>query len=126
MIDVSEPEVVQQMRRELRLQHKVLRTERSYIGWIFRYIRHCQADNLKQFGEPQIKEFLTDLAVDGSVTAGAQEQARSALLFLYQQVFGREITFLNVTRPNKAERLPVVLSRPEIGGLVPEFTACDI
>ena len=73
------------------------------------------------FGEGEIKTFLTDLAVDGNVTAGTQKQAKCALLFLFQRVLGRELAFLDVTRATKPERLPVVLSRPEIGLLVPLF-----
>ena len=120
-IDPAEPEILQQMRRELRRRRKALETERAYVGWAGRFIRHCGSDNLQQFGEPQIRSFLTDLAVEGNVAASTQDQAKSALLFLYQSVLGRELAFLDVTRANKPQRLPVVLSRPEIERLFPEF-----
>lgn len=120
-INPEEPEVVQLYRRELRLRHKALRTEQAYVGWIVRFIRHCGSDELQKFGEPQIKSFLTELAVEGRVAVSTQDQAKSALLFLYQQVFGRELEFLDVTRANKPERLPVVLSREEVSRLLPEF-----
>jgi len=68
-----------------------------------------------------IKAFLTDLAVERDVTAGTQNQAKCALLFLYQSVLGRKLGFLDVGRATKPSRLPVVLSRPEIGLLLPEF-----
>jgi len=120
-IDPAEPAIVQQMRRELRVRHKALDTERAYVGWVERFIRHCGSADLASFGEGEIKAFLTELAVEGNVTAGTQNQAKCALLFLFQRVLGRELAFLDVTRATKPERLPVVLSRPEIGLLVPLF-----
>ena len=75
-----------------------------------------------EFGEGEIKSFLTDLAVEGNVAASTQDQAKSALLFLYQQVLNRELAFLNVSRSTKPQRLPVVLSRAEITKLLPEFS----
>jgi len=121
IIDPSEPALVQQMRRELRLRHKALETERAYIGWIMRFIRHCGSEDLQAFGEAEIKSFLTELAVEGNVAVSTQDQAKSALLFLYQQVLNRELVFLDVTRSNKPKRLPVVLSRAEIAQVLPEF-----
>lgn len=113
---------MQLYRRELRLRHKALRTEQAYVGWIVRFIRHCGSDELQKLGEPQIKSFLTELAVEGRVAVSTLDQAKSALLFLYQQVFGRELGFLDVTKANKPVRLPVVLSREEVSHLLPEFT----
>jgi len=121
-INPHEPAIVQQMRRELRVRHKALRTETAYVGWVRRFIRHCGSQELEQFGEAEIKTFLTDLAVEGNVTSGTQNQAKSALLFLFQVVMGRELAFLDVTRATKSERLPVVLSRQEIAALLPEFS----
>jgi len=77
-IDPREPAIVQQMRKELRLRHKAMRTERSYVGWVRRFIGHCQSEDLQDFGEPQIKSFLTELAVEGNVTSGTQNQAKCA------------------------------------------------
>lgn len=120
-IDPDEPAVVQELRRELRVRRKALKTERSYVGWVVRFIRHCGSDQLREFGEAEMKEFLTNLAVDGNVAAGTQDQAKSALLFLYQKVFSRELQFLDVTRADKPLRLPVVLSRKEIADVLPQF-----
>jgi integron integrase len=121
VIDASEPLVIQQVRRELRLRHKALPTERAYVGWLHRFIRHCGDPDLARFGAPEIKAFLTDLAVRGNVTAGTQNQAKCALLFLYGTVLGRELEFLDVARATKSPRLPVVLSRGEIDRLLPNF-----
>ena len=91
------------------------------MGWAERFIEHCKSPDLASFGEGEIKAFLTDLAVERDVTAGTQNQAKCALLFLYQNVLGRDLGFLDVGRATKPSRLPVVLSRPEIGLLLPEF-----
>lgn len=120
-IDPGEPVIIQQTRRELRLRRKAFDTEKAYVGWVRRFIQHCDSEALERFAEPEIKSFLTELAVEGNVAAGTQDQAKCALLFLYQAVLGRELAFLNVSRPNKPRRLPVVFSRPEIARLCPEF-----
>ena len=103
LIDPSEPALIQQMRKELRLRRKALETERAYIGWIVRFSRHCGSEDLQQFGEGEIKTFLTHLAVEGNVAASTQDQAKSALLFLYQQVLNRELAFLDVSRSRSEE-----------------------
>ena len=120
-VDSREPILIQRMRRELRVRRKALDTEKAYVGWVRRFIGHRGSEDLEQFGEPQIKDFLTSLAVEGNVAASTQDQAKCALLFLYQAVLGRELEFLDVTRASKPVRLPVVLSREEISLLLPEF-----
>ncbi len=122
VIDENEPTILQQTRRELRLQGKQLETERAYIGWINRFIKFCNSPQLEKFSEPEIRAFLSQLAVERNVAASTQNQAKSALLFLYQDVLGRELEFLDVTPASKPERLPVVLSREEVGRLLPQFT----
>jgi integrase len=120
-IDPSEPTLLQQVRKELRLRRKAPATERAYVGWVRRFMQYCQSTQLENFGESEIKAFLTHLAVDAEVSASTQNQAKSALLFLYQMVLGRELAFLDVTPANKPTRLPVVLSRQEIAKLLKEF-----
>ncbi|MEQ1906900.1 MAG: site-specific integrase, partial [Pirellulaceae bacterium] len=110
LIDPNEPAIIQRMRRSLRVMRKSLETERAYIGWIMRFILACGDDDLELFGEKEIKAFLTRLAVEGDVSEGTQSQAKSALLFLYQKVLGRELEFLDVTKATKEGKLPVVLS----------------
>jgi integron integrase len=76
---------------------------------------------LEDVGEPQIRAFLTQLAVEKDVAPNTQSQAKSALLFLFRQVLNREIGFLDVVPADKPQRLPVVLSREEIRRVLPEF-----
>ena len=122
VIDPSEPVPIQKMRAELRLQRMALETERAYIGWVYRFRDAFKTTDLQCLGESEIKEFLTSLAVKGDVAVNTQNQAKSALIFLYQSVFGRELAFLDVVSASKPARLPVVLSRQEITRLLPEFS----
>jgi hypothetical protein len=80
--DASEPKVILRMRQTLRTLHHPRSTETAYVGWIRRLIRHLDDECLEQYGERDIADFLTDLAVTHDVTAGTQNQALSACLFL--------------------------------------------
>lgn len=80
-LDAAEPAHLQSMRGELRVRRKALETERAYLGWVRRFMAHCGSEALELFGETEIKSFLTHLAVHGNVSAGTQNQAKSALLF---------------------------------------------
>ena len=80
-IDQHEPEPIQRMRARMRVLHHPISTEQAYVGWVARFIRHLDDERLERYGEPEIADFLTDLAVTGTVTAGTQNQALSGLLF---------------------------------------------
>ena len=104
-----------QVRDALRLKHYSLRTERSYCDWIERFIRFHHMRHPKEMGEAEVSSFLTQLARDGQVAAATQNQALSALLFLYKQVLKQEIGWLdNVERVKRPARVPVVLTRDEV------------
>lgn len=62
MIDPHEPQCLQELRRELRVRRKASETERAYAGWVGRFMKHCGSEDLRQFGEREIKSFLTQLA----------------------------------------------------------------
>ena len=97
-------------------------TERRLSEAAIAELRRSQAkEALRDVGESQIRAFLTQLAVEGDVAPNTQNQAKSALLFLFRQVLNREIGFLDVVPADKPQRLPVVLSREEIRHLLPEF-----
>jgi integron integrase len=104
-----------QVRDALRLKHYSVRTERSYCDWIERFIRFHQLRHPKEMGEAEVSSFLTQLARDGQVAAATQNQALSALLFLYKHVLKQEIGWLdNVERVKRPARVPVVLTRDEV------------
>lgn len=120
-LDPSEPAIVRDTRTKLRLVHYSRDTEKAYVGWLVRFIAHCGSEDVSQFGEPEIETFLTDLAVRGHVAASTQNQAMSSLLFVYERVLGRQLSFLNAVTASTPKHLPVVLSRDEIARLLPEF-----
>jgi len=103
------------VRDVMRLKHYSLRTERTYCDWIARFIRFHELRHPRDMGEAELSTFLTHLARDGKVAASTQNQALSALLFLYKEVLKQEIGWLeNVERAKRPARLPVVLTRNEV------------
>ncbi|HET7833862.1 MAG TPA: integron integrase [Gallionella sp.] len=111
----SSPKLLDQVRGKIRLKHYSIRTEQSYVDWIKRYILFHGKHHPKDMGAQQVEAFLTHLAVAGRVAASTQNQAKSALLFLYREVLGIELPWLdNVERAKAPKRLPVVLTREEV------------
>ena len=96
-----------------------LRTEQSYVGWIRRYIRYHKLRHPDEMGSAEVVEFLSHLAVERNVAASTQNQALSALLFLYREVLGRELMGLDsAVRARTPQRLPVILTREEVRALL--------
>jgi integron integrase len=120
-IDPNEPHWIQETRRVLRTLHYKYATEKAYVQWIVRFSGFVGADQLERFGDKEITRFLTGLAVEGNVASSTQNQAKSALLFLYETVIGKELAFLDAVSAKLPETLPVVLSREEITSLLPKF-----
>jgi len=113
------PRLLDRVRDRLRLKHYSLRTETSYIGWIKRYIHFHGKRHPAEMGRVEAEAFLTSLAVDRNVAAATQNQALSALLFLYREVLGVELPWLDdVTRAKKPARLPTVMTRAETTALL--------
>jgi integron integrase len=107
--------LLDRVRDVMRLKHYSLRTERTYCDWITRFIRFHRMRHPAEMSEPEMAEFLTHLARAGNISASTQNQALSALLFLYKEVLKQEIGWLqNVERAKKPVRLPVVLTRDEV------------
>ncbi|MDK9725395.1 MAG: integron integrase [Sterolibacteriaceae bacterium MAG5] len=111
----SSPRLLAQVRGKIRLKHYSLRTEQVYVDWIKRFIRHFDKRHPRDLGASDVEAFLTHLAVVGRVAASTQNQAKSALLFLYREVLGVELPWLDkVERAKAPKRLPVVLSFAEV------------
>jgi integron integrase len=108
-----------QVRAAIRVRHYSIRTERSYIDWIVRYIHFHRKRHPKDMGETEVAEFLTDLATRQGVAANTQNQALNALSFLYRVVLDRPLRDLSmVVRARQPERLPVVLTQDEVADLL--------
>jgi integron integrase len=98
-----------------RVRHYSLRTEKTYMAWVRRYMRFCGGRHPRTLGANEITTFLTHLAVDLKVSASSQNQALQALIFLYREVFQMELPRLDgVVRADKPRHLPVVLTHDEV------------
>jgi integron integrase len=107
--------LLEQVRDTMRVKHYSVRTERTYCDWIERFIRFHGKRHPRELGTAEVAEFLTHLARAANVAASTQNQALSALLFLYREVLKQEIGWLkDVERPKKPIRVPVVLSADEV------------
>ena len=107
--------LLERVRQAARLRHMSRRTEESYTAWIRRFILFHGKRHPDELGSSEIVAFLSDLAVRQDVSASTQNQALSALLFLYRVVLGHELEGLgDAVRARRPERLPVVLSRAEV------------
>jgi integron integrase len=108
-----------QVREVIRVHHYSIRTEEAYCQWIRRFIYFHDKRHPRDMGEAEITAFLTHLAVNRDVAASTQNQALSALLFLYKKVLGLELEWLDgVVRAKCPKKLPVVLSRSEVDRLI--------
>jgi integron integrase len=109
------PKLLDRVRERIRFKHYSIRTEDSYVQWIRRFILFHGKRHPSEMGAVEVEAFLTHLAVEGNVAASTQNQARSALLFLYKDVLGSELPWLNnVEQAKKPRRLPVVLTEDEV------------
>jgi integron integrase len=115
---VEEPpvsELMTQMSAALRSRHHSRRTDQAHCLWVRRFIRFHGVRHPADMAEPEINAFLTHLAVDEHVSASTQNQALSALLFLYRHVLGREVGQIgDLVRARTPRRLPVVLTQEEV------------
>lgn len=113
------PGLLEVAKQSIRTKHYSIRTEEVYLGWMRRFIRFHQMRHPRGMGAVEVQQFLSHLAVDGDVAASTQNQALSALLYLYKEVLGIDLPWLNeVTRAKKPKKLPVVLTRTEIASLM--------
>ncbi|KAF1706469.1 integrase [Pseudoxanthomonas sangjuensis] len=115
-IGSGSPRLLDEVRRRIRVRHYSLRTEHIYVGWIRRFILANGKRHPRDMGAAEVEAFLTGLAVHGKVSASTQNQALTALLFLYREVLRMDLPWLeNVVRAKHGRRVPSVLSRDEIG-----------
>jgi integrase len=113
------PKLLDQVRHLLRFRHYSYQTEKTYVYWIKRFIFFHRQRHPREMGKEEVEQFLTVLAVDQHVSAATQNQALHALLFLYREVLGRELGWLDNMVPAKhAQRLPTVLTREEVRALL--------
>lgn len=118
----AKPKLLEQVRNKLRALHYSYRTEKQYLDWIRRFILHHGKRHPGQMSAPEVEAFLTHLAVAGNVSASTQNQALSAILFLYRHVLEIELPWLdNVVRARIPVRVPVVLPPREVQALLAQL-----
>ncbi len=109
------PRLLDQVHAAIRSRHLSFRTEKAYVGWIRRFIFFSGKRHPRNMGEPEVTTFLSHLAVQGRVSASTQNQALAAILFLYRNVLGQDLDWLDdIVRAKHAVRLPVVLTREQV------------
>ena len=109
------PRLLDRVRYAIETRHYSRRTEKAYVHWTKRYIFFHGKRHPAEMGAAEVAAFLTSLAVQGKVAAFTQNQALSALLFLYREVLGIDLPWLDeVVRAKRPLHLPVVLTREEV------------
>ena len=113
--EAPKPRLLDRVRQAIGARHYSRRTEKAYVHWIKRYIFFHGKRHPAEMGAAEVTAFLTSLAVQSKVAASTQNQALSALLFLYREVLGVELPWLDdVVRAKRPLHLPVVLTRDEV------------
>ncbi len=116
---MTPPKLLDQVRERIRVKHYSLRTEEAYLHWIRRFIHFHGRKHPRQMAGTEVEAFLSHLATEGQVAASTQNQALSALLFLYREVLGIELPWLDgVVRAKRPQRMPVVLTEAEVRALL--------
>lgn len=121
--EIGRPRLLQRVHEAIRVRHYSRRTEEAYVHWMKRFIFFNGKRHPEMMGEVEVTAFLNHLAAERHVAAATQNQALSAIPFLYREVLGRELPWLDgVQRPSRPPRVPVVLTRAEVERLLAGMT----
>ena len=108
------PKLLEQVRDSIRARHYSIRTEETYLRWVRDFILFHRKRHPCEMGAAEIRDYLTHLAVSRGVAASTQNQALSALLFLYKEALEMRLDWVEgVVRAMRPEHLPVVFTREE-------------
>lgn len=120
--DSTMPKLLDRVRTEIRTRHYSRRTEETYVGWIRRFVRFHGNRHPQTMSAAQVREFLNHLANERRVSASTQNQALSAILFLYKFVLEKDIGWVHgIARAKGPKRMPVVLSKREVSAVLAEL-----
>ena len=115
----ARPNLLERVRAALRVRHYSGRTEEAYVAWIRRFVLASGKRHPAEMGVVEVTRFLSSLATDARVSASTQNQALAAILFLYREVLGRDLPWLDdAVRAKKPRRLPIVLTRDEVASVL--------
>jgi len=119
---VPPPKLLDQLRERLRMKHYSLRTEEAYLHWARRFIYFHGKRHPREMGGPEVETFLSHLATEGRVAPSTQNQALAALLFLYREVLGQALPWMEgMVRAKRTARVPVVLTENETRALLAQL-----
>jgi integron integrase len=111
--------LLEALRERIRFRHYSLRTERAYADWVRRFIRFNGKRHPRDLGAEHVTSFLSSLANQGRVAAATQNQALAALLFLYREVLGVQLPWMDeIVRAKRPKRLPTVLTSDEVRAML--------
>ncbi|MCH7590269.1 integron integrase [PVC group bacterium] len=112
--NAHKPKLLDMVTQVIRTKHFSIRTEEAYVGWIKRYILFHNKRHPRDMGENEVSSFLSSLATKNKVSASTQNQALSAIVFLYKNVIKRDLgMFTNIEKAKRPKRLPIVFSKME-------------
>lgn len=116
--------LLDQYRERIRLKQYSRRTEETYAQWVRAYILFHKKRHPREMGVTEINQFITHLVVDRKASASTQNQALSAILFLYRNLLNVELddSVLNFVRPKRGKRVPTVLSAQEARAIISRLT----
>ena len=122
----EKPRLLDQLRAAIRVRHYSIRTEESYVRWVREFILFHHKRHPEDLGEAEVSRYLTHLAVNHKVTASTQNQALSALLFLYRNVLKRELgQFQDIEKAKRPQRLPMVFTREEVRAVLAQLEGTE-
>ena len=112
--NAHKPKLLDMVTQVIRTKHFSIRTEEAYTGWIKRYILFHNKRHPRDMGESEVSSFLSSLATKNKVSASTQNQALSAIVFLYKNVIKKDLgMFTNIEKAKRPKRLPIVFSKIE-------------
>ena len=119
------PGLIQRYREELQVRHYAHRTVTTYEQWLRRFLRFHRLRHPREMGSKEVNAFLTHLAVELQVSASTQNQALSALLFLYRELLERDLDLEGVIRARTRPRLPVVMTVAEVRAVLEQLDGVE-
>ena len=115
--------LLDRVRQSIRLKNYSIRTEQAYVSWVRRFILFHDKRHPRQMGSAEVERFLSHLAVERNVSASTQNQALSALLFLYREVLKKELEYpIDSIRAKRPKRLPTVMTKQEVRNVIGRMT----
>lgn len=117
--NAQQPKLLDVVRQKIRVKHYSIRTETQYLHWVKRFILFHNKRHPRDMGGKEVEAFLSHMATHGNVSSSTQNQALSAILFLYREVLEQNLPWLDdVIRAKKPKHLPVVLSQQEVSKIL--------